>query len=437
MLASYLISPLTGRVSRAWHESKRRLGRKPHTVTFYHRVSDAWSWLLAQSLPQLLDNYDIELKIRLVSSLPMDCVPDPERLDSYASYDAMRLARAWGFSFPDGAQSPALTLTHLAERIILAQSENPLSRLIAATAAVWAADSRALAAMANQDGAVDEKKAVAMLGTHLHELQKNGHYLGGMLWFQGEWFWGLDRLYLFEKRLHAYRLNHSDHTVSERLFRPVIRQTAGSAMPLDLEFYFSFRSPYSYLGASRVIELADRLGLNLVLRPLLPMVSRGIPVPSRKLRYIVRDAARVARHDKLPFGPLRDPLGKGVERCLAVFHWANSNGAGREFMLAAMRAIWSEAADLTRDSTMQQLGQHAGLTAAHVDQALHSGNWRAQVEANAAALAVLGLWGVPAMCLRGPDDKAVTAAWGQDRMWVIERAALGVDVAMPPPRLVE
>jgi 2-hydroxychromene-2-carboxylate isomerase len=212
---------------------------------------------------------------------------------------------------------------------------------------------------------------------------------------------------------------------------------AGTAMPADLEFYFSFRSPYSYLAAMRIVQLADRLGLNLVLRPVLPMVTRGIPVPSRKLQYIIKDVARVARHDNVPFGPIRDPLGHGVERCLAVFYLARSKGTEREFMLAAMRAIWCRAADLTRNSTLRQVAAAAGLSAVEVAGAVESANWRAQVEANAAALAVLGMWGVPGLCLRGPDDKPVTVAWGQDRLWVIERAALGLDVAMPPPRLVQ
>ncbi|MDH3587937.1 MAG: DsbA family protein [Gammaproteobacteria bacterium] len=436
VMASLLISPVTNRMMRRWHETKRRLLRRPYRVVFYHRVADAWSLLLAQVLRRLLDEYDVELEIRLVSALPVDCVSDPQRLDRYAAYDSMRLARAWGLNFTDGAQVPSQSLTQLAERVILAQPGS-LERLVAVTTAAWVSDNEALLKMERDHGAVDEPTATRMLAENFRDLDRNRHYLGGMLRFHGEWFWGLDRLYLLEQRLRDYGLNRTEQTLSSRLFRPIERNMTGSALPLDLEFYFSFRSPYSYLGAVRVVELADRLGLNLVLRPVLPMVTRGIPVPMRKLRYIARDVARTARHDGIPFGPLRDPLGKGVERCLAVFHLANANEIGRKFMLAAMRAIWCEAADLTRDSTLCRLGIAVGLSKTQVDEALVSGNWRAQVETNAAALAVLGLWGVPGMCLRGPDDRPVSVAWGQDRLWVIERAALGVDVAMPPPRLVQ
>ena len=212
---------------------------------------------------------------------------------------------------------------------------------------------------------------------------------------------------------------------------------AGTAMPADLEFYFSFRSPYSYLAAMRVVQLADRLGLNLVLRPVLPMVTRGIPVPSRKLRYIIKDVARVARHDKVPFGPIRDPLGNGVERCLAVFHLARSQGTEREFMLAAMRAIWCEAADLTRNSTLRRVAAAAGLTAGEVERRRRVGQLASAGRGQCRGACGAGNVGCAGFVPARADDKPVTVAWGQDRLWVIERAALGLDVAMPPPRLVQ
>lgn len=437
VLASILISPATAKISRLWHETRRRVTGKRHTVIYYHRVADAWSAVLVQVLGRLVEDYDIDLQIKLVSTLAIDCVPDPGRLDRYAAYDAMRLARAWGLKFPDGGQPAEPALAHLAERIILAQPDNTIDTLVAVTAAVWASDAATLSAMADTAGAVDEAQAETQLALNAHDLRRRGHYQGGTLWFQGEWFWGLDRLYLLEKRLRARQLDRRDQSLASRLFRPVSRETGGSALPLDLEFYFSFRSPYSYLGALRVVALADRLGLNLVLRPVLPMVARGIPVPKRKLRYIIGDVARVARQEKLPFGPICDPLGKGVDNCLAIFHLAKSRGVEREFMLAAMQGIWTRAENLAKREQLQRVAAKAGLSVSDVDDAVSSGNWRAQVEANAASLAVLGMWGVPGMCLRGPDDKPVSIAWGQDRIWVIERAALGLDMAIPPPRLVQ
>ena len=40
----------------------------------------------------------------------------------------------------------------------------------------------------------------------------------------------------------------------------------------------------------------------LVLRPIAPMVARGLPVPQVKRLYIVRDAKRCADRLGIPFG---------------------------------------------------------------------------------------------------------------------------------------
>ncbi len=433
MLAGLITSESAGRLVRGRHELARRLRGEPHRVIFFHRVNDAWSALLAQRLGDLTAVYDLQLDLRLISTLPIDCVPDPQRLDDYAAYDAVRLAHAWGLEFddrpvPDGATS------HLADRIILSRPAS-LTQLQTATAAAWRGDLDRLAVLAHD--AIDEQETGVRLAENQRELHRLGHYLGGMLWYQGEWFWGLDRLALLEQRLRDRIPGHRGLTLQDSLFNPLERRAAGSALPLDLEFYFSFRSPYSYLGAIKAVALADRLGLNLQLRPLLPMVSRGIPVPGHKLRYIIRDVARIARAEGIAFGPIRDPLGKGVENCLALFHYAEERGAGREFLLAAMRAIWCEGADLRSRATLDRLGKRCGLGPAATEGALADKRWRARVEANAATLAVLGLWGVPGFCLRNVEGQPLSVAWGQDRLWAIERAALGVDVAMPPPRLVQ
>lgn len=419
----------------AAHDAVAALSRRAPSLTFFHRVDDAWSWLLAQGLRELVRDYEIPVDLRVISALPIDCVADPERVDRYAAYDAGRLARAWSYDFAAGAGPPRADRARLAERIILARPR--LQTALTATAAAWRGDDGRLARMAAELGAVSEPDAAEALTRNLDALTRGGHYLGATCRYRGEWFWGLDRIGFLEARLREFYGDDASPTLAQRRFDPVPRREAGSPLPLTLEFYFSFRSPYSYLAMAEVCALADRLGLELELRPLLPMVSRGVPAPRRKLLYILADARRVARDRGLEFGPFRDPFGPGVERCLAVLHAARECGAGRKFALAAMRAIWTQAADLTRDGPLREVGAAAGLDGEAVAVALQSASWRAQVEANAAALAVVGLWGVPSMCLRGPDGRPATVAWGQDRIWALERAALGVDVAMPVPGLVQ
>ncbi len=428
-LAAVLISPRTRRLRRAWYGARRRLTRSPHRAIFYHRIDDAWSWLLAQLLPELTQRYGVELDLRLIAELPIDAVHDPAQLDRYAAYDARRLSRAWSLRFSDSATPPDQRLCRLAARIVLAAPRLPT--LLAATAAAWHRDEDRLACLARDCGAAGERQAEALLARNHAELVRRGHYLGGMLWYGGEWYWGLDRLRFLEERLRDLGLGGGAAVFEDERFAPLRRERAGSPVTQTLELYFSFRSPYSYLAVHKAGLFADRLGLYLQLRPLLPMVNRGLAVPRSKLRYILTDAARVARAQGILFGPLRDPLGDAVETCLAVAVEAERAGRGREFTLAAMRAIWTRAANPGRRSVLLAVAAEAGVPADAVDRALASPQWRARAEANAAALAVLGLWGVPCLCLRGADERPVALAWGQDRFWAIERAAVGIDAAMP------
>ena len=56
----------------------------------------------------------------------------------------------------------------------------------------------------------------------------------------------------------------------------------------------------------------------------LPMVTRGMPLPNVKRMYIVRDAKREADRLGIPFGEICDPLGTGVDNCIAIAHWADA-----------------------------------------------------------------------------------------------------------------
>lgn len=425
--ARWLISP----AALSLRTGKARLfspyTRKHSRVLFFHRVSDAWSWLALQFLHRLAQRYGFSIEVRVLHTLPVDCIRDLQQLDGYAAYDAIRLASAWGLEFVPRPFLPAAKLVALSNRIILA--DPAATTALQVTRAAWRGDGDTLAQMA-EAAAIDEQQAAARLQKNLAMLQRYGHYLSGTTLFEGEWFWGLDRMQLFERRLDPVQPG-SGPLMSEQAFQPVPREQGGTPLPQKLEFYFSFRSPYSYLAAGRVLNLADRLGLNLQLCPLLPMVTRGIPVVWRKLRYILLDAARVAQQANIPFGPVRDPLGAAVERCLAVYHEAARTGRQRQFMLAAMRAIWCEAAALERDPVLLRVAADAGLDGDCVRRALASMQWRASVEANAARLAVLGQWGVPVLCLRDVDDQVISIAWGQDRIWAIERAALGIDNPAP------
>src|SRR5262249_13886372 len=158
----------------------------------------------------------------------------------------------------------------------------------------------------------------------------------------------------------------------------------------------------------RVRRLARHYGAKLMLRPILPMVMRGLPVPPIKSLYIVRDTKREADRVGLPFGPISDPVGPGAERALAVMHHAMRLGCGDAFAGSGLRAAWGEGVALADDAGLQAAAGRAGLTQAQVAAALADESWREVAEASRAALFDAGLWGAPTYRVNGGP-----AHWGQ------------------------
>jgi 2-hydroxychromene-2-carboxylate isomerase len=188
-----------------------------------------------------------------------------------------------------------------------------------------------------------------------------------------------------------------------------------SALP-QVEFFFSFRSPYSYLAAPRAFELPAHYAVELVWRGVRPMAMRGQPLPLAKQLYILRDATREADGLGLPFGPMYDPIGDGVWRCLCIAEHAKTVGKLGTFVTRAGSAIWSRGIDVRGDDELRVICERSGLEWAACQQAMQRDDYRERVENNTARLAELGHWGVPTFAFDGQ------LFWGQDRITDLELA---------------
>lgn len=179
-------------------------------------------------------------------------------------------------------------------------------------------------------------------------------------------------------------------------------------------FFFSFRSPYSYLAAPRAFALAERYAVDVVFRGVIPMAMRGQAVPRSKRLHTLRDAKREANRLGMPFGRIHDPIGAGATRCLLVAAHATDVGRVREFVLAASRGIWAEAVDVATDDALRRVCEAAGLQWDACAAALTDPALRVRVDADTAAVGELGHWGVPILLFRGEPF------WGQDRIEDLE-----------------
>jgi len=423
--AAALTSPRSRALRRSAAEVQRRLAGRPHRVLYFHQVDDPYSQLAAQVLEPLAARYEVELESRLAGPPPDAAAPERARLEVFARKDAADVAPAYGLAFPRAAAAPAAEDVAEARRLLAASLG--AGRFPAAAArvgrALWAGDRAALAKLGEELGRAGDAEARAAEEAGSEERRRLGHYSGAVFHYGGEWYWGVDRLHHLERRLDALGLRRAGAPPGLLVPRPPPRRGPAPARSerLVLEFYPSLRSPYSYLALERTYDLARRQNLELVLRPVLPMVMRGLPVPPEKRLYIVLDAKREAEDAGIPFGRVCDPVGAPVERCFSLWSFCREQGRAAELLLSFTRAAFAEGVDTASDTGMRHVVEGAGLPWSEARARLgRDESWRAELEANREALFGMGLWGVPSFRLLGRAGEADFHTFGQDRIWLLE-----------------
>jgi 2-hydroxychromene-2-carboxylate isomerase len=377
------------------------------TVRYFHQADDPYSHLAVQLLDRLAGAYDVAIETCLVPPPVDSAAPDRERLALWGLSDAARLAQAQGLDLPAQSRLPSPDQTAQAQAALAAALGAPdfASRAKAIGEALWTGDDGALAGFPKTD-------PVAALADGEAQRLTLGHYLGGVFFHDDQWFWGPDRLHYLETRLEPHRKPGAAPVA--RLMQEGAEAAARS--PVTLDFFLSFRSPYTWLAAKRARLLAERYGATFRLKPVLPMVMRGLPVPREKQIYIVKDCWREAIRLGVPFGRTVDPVGLGVERGMGVLHRAMALGKGVAFAESFLAGAWSEAVDATTDDGLWLMAERAGLSREDVAQGLADDGWRAVAEANRTELLDLNLWGVPSFRVDG-----LPGHWGQDRLWAVEQ----------------
>ncbi len=400
---------------RASAERLRVRSGARHRLHYFHQVDDPYSALTASVLPRLLARYDIDIEAHVVGPPPDNAAPEREKLIAYSRRDAQLLAAHWGLEFHDkGCQPTALAVQRATARLVAAAEDGSFVAAAGAlSASLWNGTLNAAAAELPTSAAIlaHQRAADALR-------QRLGHYLGATFHYAGEWYWGIDRLHHLERRLQELGAQKSG--VAELMFAPEadLKKAKTLSDPAPIDFYFSLRSPYSAIVAKRVFELGRLTGAPVRLRYLLPMVMRGLPVPSEKRSYISMDAAREAHVRDIPFGRLNDPVGRPAERGLALMPLAERMGKAQDYVLSFMHGVWAEGIDAGSERGLRTIAERAGLDWEAARAALQDDGWRAVAEQNRAELFALGLWGVPSFRVRE------TAVWGQDRLWAIEEELL-------------
>ncbi len=421
-ILTLMFDPRVIRSKRWLIETRRRLSGKRHVVSVFLQIDDPYSYILSHYLPSLAKQYDIELRLYLSDAEGEDYQPEPLLLAEYSIADCIRLARELGIPFLDkGSLPPTEHRVGISDAVAAQFATDRFDDVLKQALEVFWRGHTAAAASLSQAGD-SGGEALASIAKSQKLLRKLGHYNSAMLHYGGEWYWGVDRLHYLTQRLTQLGLAAKGSPDARlmsiqqamRVSLPIKPPVAARNLP-PIEYFHSFRSPYSYLALPRILEIADAFGIEVKIRPVLPMVMRGMKVPLRKLLYIANDTCREAARKNLPFGKIADPVGVGAERCLAVYCYAESEQRAREFVLNAGAAIWSEAIDVSTDKGMRKLSGRSGLFWPDVKKTMENDEWRPVIEANRESMMDSGSWGVPTVRM------GEFIAWGQDRDWMLVR----------------
>jgi len=190
-------------------------------------------------------------------------------------------------------------------------------------------------------------------------------------------------------------------------------------MARQIEFFYDYMSPFSYLADTQLPAIARRAGAEVVYRPALLgaiMKSTGNAGPlviQGKGNYNVVEFQRWARRygvsatfsPHFPFNSIR---------LLRAAIAAQSLGRFDAFHRAAFRAIWEHETDPTREDALRRL-----LEAAQIDPALIEGDdVKNRLRANVDEAISRGAFGLPTFFV---DDEMF---WGNDRLDFVEEAVM-------------
>ncbi len=195
-----------------------------------------------------------------------------------------------------------------------------------------------------------------------------------------------------------------------------------------LEFYFDFSSPYGYLAAERIDELAAKYGRKVKWRPVLLGVifkaTGAAPLTTVPLKgdYAKLDFVRSARFMGIPYNPpSRFPL--PTQMAARAYYWLHDRDCAqaRAFAKAVYRAFFVEDRDVSDPEVVLAIAAAVGADRAAVAEAVESPEIKERLKAEVAAALEKGVFGSPFILCDGEPFM------GADRLPQLEARLAGRD----------
>lgn len=175
------------------------------------------------------------------------------------------------------------------------------------------------------------------------------------------------------------------------------------AQPItEIEFYFDFPSPYSYLASTQLAKLSATYGVGVAYRPFRILEAMKI-VGNRpttiesaaKGKYAGADLARWVRRYGVSFE--RNPNRRNFDFALLgqIVTVANEQGRGEACVNAIFPAVWASTDDIGDKAVLARRLDAAGLSGAALIEKASGADYAAKLNDATAKAAERGVFGAP------------------------------------------
>ena len=400
-------------------EENRKVENRQHEVLYFHKVDDPYSHLTVNYIDKFKESYDIQFKPILVGEENPAALHEPSLYTDYCLDDVKRIAPYYGVDFP-GNNYPDKSLVNKANSILTAVNPEEFGSLAKTVShALWSGDLAKLEELQVKYKA-PEHEVIENLKKGNEVRNGSDYYFGSAFYYEKELYWGVDRLNHLEERLTELGVNKSNDNEPICLLQTKAPETINAENKVNLTYYPSLNSPYTFVSAKRVKEFKDEYPINLITKPVLPMLMRMMVIPTFKAKYIISDAAREGRKYGYEMKDIYSPIGKPARKAYSLFPLINSKGKGFEYIDELLKASFQDGINIGNDEYLENTVTSLGLNWSDIKKDLNTSKWKKVLNDNVNDMYEGNCWGVPSFKVTDVDGSNPYYVWGQDRMWLLK-----------------
>ena len=404
---------------------------RPHTVFYFHSLSDPYAHLTIQVIKKLISNFNIVLEIFFISEPSENFTPEKTMYRKHCLKDSKEIAPFYGLIFEakefylkENEKLAYKILDHFSD----INQDDYIDLIFKVSSLLWDNNIAGLNAiisnLSDKERELLSKKIIDINIKGNKKIQSLEYYFSASFHYEGENYWGIDRLGYLEERLVELGLkkNNSHKNIVKKLEKSKFdsNQIIKKDNSLILEFFPSLNSPYTYISFKRVERLIDNYPIKLLTKPVLPMLMRNMKIPTHKGKYILSDSAREGRKYGSIIKDIYSPIGSPANKAYSLFPIIDSYGLGFRYLEELTKASFFYGINIGNEEFLEKLSKDLGLPWDKIRVELNTDNWRSILEKNLKDMYSGNSWGVPSFKLTNFDNSNPYSQWGQDRIWLIE-----------------